>query len=279
MTAYNQNIYSRLTPPSLASSTSYFPVLESNSAMLEIELPWEPESLDIEYQRADGKVIAKPATAPVFTRDPDTGKIFLLYFATDQETCVPGDNHYAFTVKREIPQGTEIKTLQATLRIYRTFPDRVTNLIRMTRMTLQDDPTEQRRQIWSDIELYDLLNIVMMEINGTPTLTNFDLTNAPGVFGFLLVIGAEYHALRALYNNEIRNRFSFNDDGISIDLNTRAEGFMQMINHLYTTYSTQKQEIKRNWRPRAYAIESSFTTANFSNLRPYTVANLRGFNY
>lgn len=277
--SYNPNIITAAQPASqFASIMNIYPVFQGNTVTFEIECPFDPDEIYVERSLQGQKQEQRCSGIPHLKRDTVTGKSYVYYHVKEEETCPPGNYVYSFHLKKHDPvQHT--KTIQTELQVFPLAKSPTISMMRSVRMLLSDDPTETRRQVWSDMELLGFLNIALGEVNSTPTFTYFNLDGVPPIWNFILVIGAEYHALRSLYNIETRDRFSFNDDGISFDINHRSEGFMQMINHLYTTYSTQRVEMKKNFRPRAAAIASSYDTISYFNLRPYVVANLRGFNY
>lgn len=268
----NHNFLTNLTPNSLGSLRNTYPVIAENSVTMSIETPFIPESVTLQ-------VIQEGSNQEVFTNqlvnivtNEEYGLILLYHNIFPNETCTPGEYLYNFDLTSE----TQTITRQARLRVFPRLPVKSIQLLTTLRALLSDDPLTKRTQVWSDLELLEYLELAMMEVNGTPTLTSFCLDSSPPNWGYMLVIGAEYHALRALYNRESRDVFSFNDDGLSVDISVRSEKYMNMINHLSGTYTKSKDDLKRHFRPRGMAYNSSYTDLSIRNLRPFLIASNLG---
>lgn len=272
-----QNFLSNLTMSSLGTLRNTFPVISGNTLSLSLEIPFIPSQLTYEvYNESNSQCVTQANVTELETNERE-GLIFLFHQIKAEDTCTPGDFLYNFNIVNE--DSSKIFTRQVHVKVISRLPDKSIQLLTSLRSLLSDDVIPKRGQVWTDLELLEYLNLAMMETNGTPTLTNFCLNSAPSNWGFLLVIGAEYHALRALYNRESRDVFSFNDDGISVDISVRSEKYMNMINHLSGTYTKMREDLKRHFRPVGRAYNSSFTDLSIRNLRPFLLSSSLGSTY
>lgn len=270
-----QNFLTKLQVPSFATLRNTFPVIQGNSVTLSLEIPWIPDIVEYDvYSECSNQLVSKANSIELKT-DQRYNQIFLLHHIKPEDTCTSGDFLYNFNIMST--DRSRVFTKQVHLKVISRLPDKSIQLLTTVRTLLSDDSTPIRGQVFTDLELLEYLNLAMMEVNGTPTLTRFTINTADPVFGFLLVLGAEYHALRSLYNRESRDVFSFNDDGISVDISIRGEKYMNMINHLSGTYTQMKAELKKHYRPYGRAHNSEYVNLSIRNLRPFMIAALNSF--
>ena len=99
---------------------------------------------------------------------------------------------------------------------------------------------------WDDDELYVLLLRSVWDINAFPPATSFEMDNLPSEFWDLLLLGGQIFALLGQGTLEIGRDFSYNDNGLAVNLD-RSGKFISIAQMLLSHYLSLKVKIKKSY--------------------------------
>lgn len=133
--------------------------------------------------------------------------------------------------------------------------------------TLNTLVEEQRGERWTDAQLMIYLHQAMGDINAEPPHTIYDLNNVPDSWHSCVVLGGTIFALIAEGVLQVGESFSYNDNGISLNINL-AQGYQSVAQMLLNSYTEMKKNIKKAMRPRAASIKSGHPAVKIRSYAP-----------
>jgi hypothetical protein len=140
-------------------------------------------------------------------------------------------------------------------------------MLQILRDSLSDNAPNIRAKQWSDGELFNFLQLALMDVNSMPAITVFSLANFPDNWSGVVVEGAIAAALRAMLLELGKTDIDFNDNGISVSIARRVDTMLALYNDAVQRFTTQAAALKKNFRPRGMNIISGSTSMNLRSLR------------